>query len=99
MATTTTRVVARIIAQPDKAADVRAILLGLIEPVRREKGCLCYELLQNKADPTDFTFVEEWASEAELDAHSNSAHLANAVSQLGNLVACKPDIRRYAVLA
>jgi len=22
-----------------------------------------YELLQNMADPTDFTFVEEWSSE------------------------------------
>ena len=50
-------------ARPGKEDELRALLRGLIEPTRREPGCVTYELLQNTADPTDFTFVEEWSSE------------------------------------
>ena len=53
------RVVARVVARPGKVEELQALLRGLIEPTRREPGCVTYELLQNTADPTDFTFVEE----------------------------------------
>lgn len=92
------RVVARIVARPGKENELRALLHGLIEPTRREPGCVTYELLQNTTDPTDFTFVEEWNSDAELDAHLQSAHLRQARSRLPELAAADPDIRRYTVV-
>jgi quinol monooxygenase YgiN len=94
----TIRVVARIIALPDKVEALKAVLLELIEPTRQENGCIKYELLQNQSDPTDFTFVEEWASNHALDAHLASAHIEKAVAQLDGLVAAEPDIRRYYLL-
>lgn len=92
------RVVARVVARPGKVEELRALLRGLVEPTRREPGCVTYELLQNKTDPTDFTFVEEWRSEADLDAHLQSEHLRQARSRLSDLVAADPDIRRYTVV-
>ncbi len=92
------RVVARIVARPGKIEELGALLRGLIEPTRKEPGCVTYELLQNKTDPTDFTFVEEWRSEADLDAHLQSAHLRHARSKLPELAAADPDIRRYTVV-
>ena len=92
------RVVARVVARPGKIEELRVVLQGLVEPTRREPGCVTYELLQNMADPTDFTFVEEWSSNADLDAHLQSAHLRNARSRLSDLVAAAPDIRRYTVV-
>lgn len=53
------RVVARVKAKPDKVAEVREALAGLVAPTRREAGCVVYELLQNQTEPADFTFVEE----------------------------------------
>jgi len=53
------RVVARNVACFGKEDELRTLLRGLIEPTRREPGCVTYELLQNTTDPTDFTFVEE----------------------------------------
>ncbi|MBF2008123.1 MAG: antibiotic biosynthesis monooxygenase [Chlorogloeopsis fritschii C42_A2020_084] len=94
----TIRVVARIIALPDKVEALKAVLLELIEPTRQEYGCIKYELLQNQSDPTDFTFVEEWASNHALDAHLASTHIEKAVAQLDGLVAAEPDIRRYHLL-
>ena len=92
------RVVARIKALPDKVDTVRSILLELIVPTRKEEGCIVYELLQNKADATDFTFVEEWQSESSLDSHAASDHLKDAAEKLRGVIAEAPDIRRYLVV-
>ena len=92
------RVVARIVARADSVAEVRSILTGLVGPTRGEPGCVSYELLQNRSDPTDFTFVEEWESDAALDAHLSSEHIRDALLNLPGLLAAEPDIRRYSVV-
>jgi quinol monooxygenase YgiN len=93
------RVVARVVALPDKVAEVKSVLLELIDPTRQENGCIVYELLHNHKDPTDFTFVEEWETQALLDAHLASPHIAAAASQLEGLLAAELDIRLYHLLA
>lgn len=95
MSNPTVRVVARLVALPEKVEELKAVLSGLIEPTRVEDGCIQYELYQNQADPTDFTFVEEWASSAALDTHLQSTHIQEAIQQLDGLVGAAPDIRRY----
>jgi quinol monooxygenase YgiN len=92
------RVVARIIAQPDHVDKVKSLLSELIEPTRREAGCILYELLQNKSDPADFTFVEEWESDDALDAHAASAHIKSVTSRLTGLIGAPPDVRRYVLV-
>ena len=93
------RVVATITAQPDKADELKSILLGLMAPTRAEAGCLSYQLLQNNSDPSDFVFVEEWTSDAAIDEHMTTAHLQDAITQAQSLLAKAPDIRRYSVVA
>ena len=60
-------------AGQDKA--VKEALQGLLEPTRKEAGCIAYLLHQAADDPTQFMFYEQWASKETLDAHSKSAHL------------------------
>jgi quinol monooxygenase YgiN len=69
------------VAIPNKVEELKAILLGLIEPTRLEAGVIKYELLQNQSEPTDFTFVEEWESTAALDTHLASPHVLFSNSQ------------------
>ena len=92
------RVVARLVAFPDKVDQAKALLLGLIEPTLQEAGSIQYELWQNQSDPTDFTFVEMWESAEALDAHLASAHIQAAIAQLSDLFVEGPDIRRYTQL-
>ena len=92
------RVVARIEAQPDMVEEVRELLLALVDPTRKEAGCITYELMQNLKRPTDFTFVEEWTSEAALEAHSKSAHLQDVGPKLQPITTAPPDIRVYATI-
>lgn len=92
-------VVAHLISKQETVAETREVLLGLIKPTCAEAGCIKYELHQNTADPTDFTFIEEWTDDASLDAHLESAHLAAAREKLGDLLAEPADIRRYRLVA
>lgn len=91
-------VIARLIAFPNKVEEAKALLLGLVEPTRKEVGCLQYDLLQNQEDPTDFTFVEQWESHESLDAHLASEHIQSAIAKIPELIASGPDIRRYTLL-
>ena len=54
---------------------IKEALLSLVEPTRKEPGCLCYNLHQSKADPTQFMFYEQWASKEDLDSHGKSPHM------------------------
>jgi quinol monooxygenase YgiN len=94
----TIRVVAHIIALPNKIEEFKALALSLVEATRQESGCIKYELLQNQSDSTDFTFVEEWLSDDAFNAHLKTPHFLDAVSQLDGLVAASPDIRSYQLL-
>jgi len=98
MAGKTVRVIARITGKIEKVQELKSLLLGLLEPTRREKGCIRYELLQSNSDPTDFNFVEEWTGDDAIDAHFETSHLQKVLSEIGPLLAKEPDIRRYSTM-
>ncbi|MCP6769203.1 antibiotic biosynthesis monooxygenase, partial [Klebsiella pneumoniae] len=68
-------VVAQIQAKPGKEEDVRRLLLTLIEPTRKEEGCVQYDLHVHTSDPSRFVFYENWTSRDHLDRHLASPHL------------------------
>ena len=92
------RVVARVISKPESVEHVRQVLLAQLGPTRGEDGCIQYDLMQNVANPTDFTFYEEWASVEALMAHSQSAHLARSRPLLDGHLVLPTDVRRYALV-
>ena len=92
------RLIARFSARFEQQQALRETLINLIEPTRREPGCLRYELWHNASDPTDFTFVEEWASEAALELHSRTPHLAVLFKKLLELGVNEPEVFKYTAL-
>jgi quinol monooxygenase YgiN len=95
MAQDTLRVIARVKARPGKADTLLSVLSSLVEPTRKEPGCISYKLLQNNEDPTDFALIEEWQSSAALESHFATKHFKDAIIKMPNLVAAEPDIQRY----
>jgi quinol monooxygenase YgiN len=89
------KVVAHVRAKAGKEEELKKVMLGLVEPTRKEAGCLRYALYQNKEDAADLTFVEDWESDVALDAHMQTPHFQAAVAQIPSLAAAPPDIRRY----
>jgi quinol monooxygenase YgiN len=94
----TVRVLARITARPDRIEELTSVLRCLVRETRKENGCISYQLLQNKAEPCDFTFVEEWESDSAIDTHFITAHMQAAFSKAAPLLAKEPDIRRYSII-
>lgn len=72
---TSLTIVARIEAGPGKSEQVKAALMGLIEPTRKEVGCIQYDLHQDNENPAVFLFYETWASRELWQAHMNAPHL------------------------
>jgi quinol monooxygenase YgiN len=93
------KAILRLTAKSDKVQELKTVLTGLVEPTRKEPGCISYEVCQNNADPCDFTLVEEWRDEAALNAHWAAAHTLDALAKGGPLLAAPPDDRRYSKIA
>lgn len=92
-------VVAQIQAKPGKEEDVRRLLLTLIEPTRKEEGCVQYDLHVHTGDPSRFVFYENWTSRDHLDRHLASPHLTAAVAAAGDLLAAPPSIETFLRIA
>lgn len=81
-------------AAPERSAELRDLLLGLVGPTRAEDGCLLYDLHEDPADPDAFWFYEVWRSPAHHAAHDRTDHVTAAVGVLPRLTAGEPRMTR-----
>lgn len=93
----TVHVVATFLAAPGKEDELEEILLELIEPTRREAGCIRYDLVRSLqgTSPVELVFVEEWESEAALDAHGRMPYIQGLRPRLQDLVSSPPHVVRF----
>ena len=85
-------VVATFQAKPGKEAELRAALMGLLAPTRKEAGCLNYDVHQATDNPAKFLFHENWTSKAHLDAHLQSPHIKALLPRVNELCTEFPQI-------
>lgn len=91
----TLTVVATFQARPGKEAELRTALIALVEPTRKEAGCINYDLHASPEDPARFLFHENWTSQAHLDAHLQSPHLQALLPRLDALCVAIPEITTW----
>jgi len=80
-------VVAEMLAKPGKEEELRRQLLALMEPTRKEEGCVQYDLHVDTGAPGRFLFYENWTSRERLERHLASPHLAAFRAVAGDLLA------------
>ncbi len=68
-------IVAHIESKKDKIDLVKSELVKLIEPTRKEEGCLQYDLHQDNDKPETFLFFENWTSRELWQTHMNNENL------------------------
>jgi quinol monooxygenase YgiN len=68
-------VVAEMLAKPGKEDELKRRLLALVEPTRKEDGCVQYDLHQSTSEAGRFVFYENWRSREALERHLKSPHL------------------------
>lgn len=62
-----------------------------------EDGLLRYEWLQNRTDPTRFTFVDFFQDEAAYQAHLATAHMQRFVAVVSDFFASQPVAEAYLI--
>ncbi|MDX2151925.1 MAG: putative quinol monooxygenase [Bryobacteraceae bacterium] len=92
-------VVAELVAKQGREAELRAELLGLVEPTRKEEGCLQYDLHEHASEPGRFVFYENWTSDEALDRHLATPHLQALGKRAPELLAEPPRIVKYRRIA
>lgn len=95
----TLTVVAEMIAKPGREDELQRHLLALIEPSRRDEGCVQYDLHQGVDDRRRFVFYENWTGRELLDTHLKTQHLAAFQKVAGDLLAEPAQITLYTRIA
>jgi len=84
-------VIARAVAKPGKETEVRALLLGMLAPTRKEEGCEFYDLFESH-EPGRFYFYEMWDTREALERHAATPHYAHLKSATKDVLAVPIEI-------
>lgn len=79
-------------AKTDSISELKQALEGMLEPTRNEPGCLRYQLFQDKNDPSQFLFQEQFADEAAFDSHCNTTHFQALLKEIEDLLVSEPKV-------
>ncbi len=90
-------IIARLKAQPGMHEEVKKELLALIEPTRKEAGCVRYDLHQ--ISPGDFLFYEIWESREDLDKHVRTDHFQAFAGKTDSLLDGGIDVTEMEMIA
>ena len=77
---------ARIKARQNSAEIVKSELLKMVEPTRKETGCIEYQLYQDNEDPSVFVFFEVWESASILERHKDTDHYRHYATTVLGLI-------------
>jgi len=87
-------VVAHFTARPGKEGELLHVLHSLLEPTRKEPGCIRYELNQQVDNPGAFTFAEKFVNREAFEAHGRTPHVLRFRQQAGSLIE-SPEVRLH----
>ncbi|MGP4689317.1 putative quinol monooxygenase [Agrobacterium pusense] len=79
--------VATLKAKPNQRAALFAALEEIVPSVRKEDGCLRYDLNVDRADPNVAVMLESWRDDAALQDHAQAAPFQSLKARLGELLA------------
>ena len=59
-------------ARSEKCLELKQSLLAMIEPTRKEKGCLSHNIFQDIENDNDFSLIQMWQTRDDLDEYLKS---------------------------
>ncbi len=82
---------------PEQRAVALAAALAMAAETRKEEGCITYGFFADVEDEYIVRIFEEWQSQAHLDAHFQTAHMAKFRATLATLRPFDRNVSRYVV--
>lgn len=79
------KIMAILVSRPGKAAELRALLDGMVAQSRAEPGNLRYDLWQDQTDPARLVLDELYTDHEAVAAHRATPHFRNYLSVIHGL--------------
>jgi quinol monooxygenase YgiN len=93
------KVVAKQFVKAGKLEEFLPVAKTLVEETnKKDAGCIKYEMYQDLSNPLIVTVIEEWESDAALDAHMKSKHFTELIPTIGGFCEKQADINLYKLL-
>ncbi|MFG1420039.1 putative quinol monooxygenase [Xanthobacter sp. V0B-10] len=86
--------VAILTARAGSAAALKDALAAIIPGVRTEPGCLRYDMNVDVEDEHRVVMLEEWSSEAALEAHAQAPAFRSLAARFNELLEVVPVLMR-----
>lgn len=67
-------IIAEMKVDPDNRAELLSHLQNLVKKSRAEAGNISYDLMEDLDDPSHLFIMENWQSQAAIEAHNASPH-------------------------
>ncbi len=64
------------IAKEGSEAKMKELLTAMVEPSKKEDGCIFYDIFVYEKNPRKFMAVESWRDNDALDGHKGTEHYA-----------------------
>jgi quinol monooxygenase YgiN len=90
-------VVGRVQTDADRRAELVRIGQTVAAASRLEPGCISYRVYQDTENENDFVFVEEWESDAALQEHFATSHIAEFLQAIRPTLVAPPDVKFHSV--
>ena len=87
-------IIAELVSKPERADDLRNLLVPFVEGARKEPGCKHYTLLEDRKRPGRFLTYEIWTDEAALAAHMQTPAIKAATPELADILV-KPFAQEF----
>ena len=93
----TVSVIVRIQLSAESAPAYAEAAKAVVAATREEAGCQWYGIAVDVADPCVVWVSEQWASQADLDLHLKTPHVAAFLEACAALEILDMEVRRYEV--
>ena len=86
-----------ITLDPARRPDAEAAFDRMRAATLQEPGCLAYQAYHDRKDPGTVFLFERWRSQADLDAHFATPHMAEFGAAIAVLGVTSMDVKKYVV--
>ena len=93
----TVSVIVRIQLSEESAPKYAEAAQAVVASTRQEAGCQWYGIATDVTDPWVVWVSEQWASQADLDAHLKTPHVGAFLQACAALEILDMEVRRYEV--
>jgi quinol monooxygenase YgiN len=90
-------VVGRVKTDADKRDEMVRIAQTVAAASRAEAGCISYGVYEDTENSDEFVFVEEWESDAALQQHFRTPHIAEFMGAIPSAIVGAPDVKFHQI--